>query len=639
MAYFKNMDVVNVTALPMVPVEEGLAQGARQNAARSHLADHVPSCLVGSIHQVNERIAEVDLTPKPLDDILAFERFELEKKALKEKSYRSSEDRGKILSHSVFICSGSEFRNVRSISIKRKTADKKLLAELYQYPEFNDSMPNELPNGVDFCDMVANVVRSERNPFTGKSFCSHKDLEKFLSSPPIRAIWLDSFWWIFHERYQQNREVQNKLFDRIAQQYAWLLFHGPRPHSEEAILKRLPSLLSKGLYTSFSCCFPQSWLNTHEFKSDICNTISLWISGIYPSPLGYDSWDYSNLDPERFWREGLMSRRRRRRKERKGGERERNINDHCQTQVLRKATQIRKISEARIYESMLPKKSHPACKIPAMSSNRFNIYGRSPLVVYFLLNYATLRQSGRDVLITRTEITKTFPHSALTYADVINLTLCNMKKRRDNLLHLTRFRCSEWTYFDEYLAELQDNFLRDIKNLDQREADKKRANRTFIPPSVLNEETLEKKPKEDQEKESAFLLSGSKKSSAGLESDTYDLRYGKFRGKIIQIFNIMSKKRGCKFNDDLRSEFPFIKKTKSDYNIDQIFNQEPPPPPGQNQFGSVDRASACGLKGPRREKGEEERHKWNDSSFPLSSHDESSSDDSDFSQIEPLQLP
>lgn len=46
MAYFKNMDVVNVTALPMVPVEEGLAQGARQNAARSHLADHVPCILL-----------------------------------------------------------------------------------------------------------------------------------------------------------------------------------------------------------------------------------------------------------------------------------------------------------------------------------------------------------------------------------------------------------------------------------------------------------------------------------------------------------------------------------------------------------------------------------------------------------------
>ncbi|ELK38598.1 hypothetical protein MDA_GLEAN10003105, partial [Myotis davidii] len=107
-------------------------------------------------------------------------------------------------------CSGSVSRNVRSISIKRRTADKKLLAELYHCPQFSDSKPNELPNGVDFCDMVANVVRSERNPFTGK---------------------------------------------------------------------RLPSLLSKGLYTSFSSCFPQSWLNTHDFKSYICNTMSLWISG------------------------------------------------------------------------------------------------------------------------------------------------------------------------------------------------------------------------------------------------------------------------------------------------------------------------------------------------------------------------
>lgn len=33
------------------------------------------------------------------------------------------------------------------------------------------------------------------------------------------------------------------------------------------------------MYTSFCCCFPQSWFNTHEFKSEICNTMNLWISG------------------------------------------------------------------------------------------------------------------------------------------------------------------------------------------------------------------------------------------------------------------------------------------------------------------------------------------------------------------------
>lgn len=60
-----------------------------------------------------------------------------------------------------------------------------------------------------------------------------------------------------------------------------------------------------------------------------------------------------------------------------------------------------------------PAQSHPACKIPAMTSNHFNIYGNSPLIVYFLLNYATLRQCGQDVLITRREITKIVPYPSL----------------------------------------------------------------------------------------------------------------------------------------------------------------------------------------------------------------------------------
>ncbi|KAM5250845.1 LOW QUALITY PROTEIN: uncharacterized protein RBU33_023714 [Hipposideros larvatus] len=135
------------------------------------------------------------------------------------------------------ICNGSESRNVKSFLMKRKTADKNLLAELYKCPEFNSSRPSKLPNGVDFCDMVDNVVQSERSPLSGKSFCSERELEKFLSSPSLTAIWLDSFWWIFHERYQPNREVQNKLFDRISQNYAFLLFRESRSNYEEAILK------------------------------------------------------------------------------------------------------------------------------------------------------------------------------------------------------------------------------------------------------------------------------------------------------------------------------------------------------------------------------------------------------------------
>lgn len=97
--------------------------------------------------------------------------------------------------------------------------------------------PNKLPNGVDFCDMVGNVIRSEKNPLSGKSYCSDRELEKFLCSPFLAAMWLDSFWWLFHERYQPDKEIQKKLFDRIARNYASLLFKMCRSHYEEALLK------------------------------------------------------------------------------------------------------------------------------------------------------------------------------------------------------------------------------------------------------------------------------------------------------------------------------------------------------------------------------------------------------------------
>uniref|UniRef100_A0A452FR99 Family with sequence similarity 227 member A n=1 Tax=Capra hircus TaxID=9925 RepID=A0A452FR99_CAPHI len=532
MAHFRRLHVINFTALPVVPLNEHLgvsliAQNALKDAARKNLKDNVPLCLVGSIQQVNQMIADADLSPNPLVHSLAIEKYEMEKKALKrERSRGGLADREKSEGKSQYICKGSEFRNVKSFIIKRKTADKNLLAELYQYPSFDDSKPNNLPNGVDFCDLVGNVILAEKNPLSGKSFCSGRELEKFLSSPSVRAIWLDSFWWIFHERYQ-----------------------------------RLPLLLSKALYTSFCCCFPQSWFNTHEFKSDICNTMSLWISGIYPCPHSYNSWDYSKLDPERFRREELMLQRRRLLKGRdlsfltarrysvwKAAQNRRTCCHHSadmnstnerassaqknsvdgpkehtyQTPVLRRPTkQVKRISAARELESMLPKQSYPACKSPPLTPNLFNIYGKSPLIVYFLLNYSTLQQHGQDLLMVRRERTKTIPYpfhateSTLTYAEVINLTLSNMKKRRENFHQLHWLHLSEWNYFDEYLKELQDNFLREVKNIDQRAKDKKKANHTFIQASTLFEDTPEKKSRRIYQKETEFILRKEKEERDG----------------------------------------------------------------------------------------------------------------------------
>ncbi|XP_049740398.1 protein FAM227A isoform X2 [Elephas maximus indicus] len=344
-------------------------------------------------------------------------------------------------------------------------------------------------------------------------------------------MWLDSFWWVFHERYQPNKEIQKKLFDRIARNYARLLFNEPRSHYEEALLKvsinhfrkrnhirrllalapvgvlskeqhqqkllskkeelRLPSLLSKGLYTSFCSCFPQSLFNTHEFKTDICNTMSLWISGIYPCPQSYNDWDYSELDPERFRREELMLQRKR----------------------LIKGREFSLFIHKRLScpKTVCGKKfcrtqSHPACKSPEMIANHFNIYGKSPLIVYFLQNYSILRQHGQDMLMVRREKTKSIPESTMRYADIITQALNNMKKRKDNLCLLNRLHWNEWNYFDQYLKEQQNHFLREVKNINQKAADKKKANHTFIPPSAFSEEYIDKKSRGGQQKETKFLL-------------------------------------------------------------------------------------------------------------------------------------
>uniref|UniRef100_A0A8C8YPB8 Family with sequence similarity 227 member A n=1 Tax=Prolemur simus TaxID=1328070 RepID=A0A8C8YPB8_PROSS len=535
------MEIINITALPVTPVDEDLAFSfiawhAMQSTVRKDSEDNPPSCLIGSVHQVNKTIGEIDLTFNPLANSLEIERFELEKKALREKSHASPGDRVQRQRKSQYSCKGTEFRIAKSYVTKRKTADKNLLAELYRYPKFDSSKPTKLPNGVDFCDMVGNVVRAERNTLSGKAFCSERELEKFLSSPSPRAMWLDSFWWIFHERYQPNQEVQNKLFDRIAQHYAFLLFCGPRSDYEENVARAL-----KGLYTSFCCCFPQSWFNTHEFKSDICNTISLWITGTRPRLQIYETWDYSELDTERFRREELLLQRKKifanfvlpslflslsfcplessnvnlsnekcssaKQNSEENTRAQNTAKEHFgRTLVLRKATQqVKRISAAREYENMLPRKSCPACKSPELTSNFLNIYGKSPLIVYFLHNYSTLQQHGEDVLIVRRERTKT-TESTPTYADVISMTLSSMKKRKDNFNQLYQLHWNEWSYFNDYLQELQDNFLRDVKNITQRAADIKKEIHMFIPCSSCNEEFPDKKPKGSRQKEVQFLL-------------------------------------------------------------------------------------------------------------------------------------
>ncbi|XP_055458941.1 protein FAM227A [Psammomys obesus] len=541
----KRLDSINAIALPIIPLDESqvVSASARkdlENAVRKQLQDHPPTCIIGSLSQVSQRVTEADTNYHRMDHTLAIEDYELEKKSIKERTHSSPGDRAKRPKEEPTIpCKGSEARNPRVNLTKRQTADKNLLAERHEHPPFDETKPNKLPNGVAFCDMVGNVIRSEKNTLSGKCFCSDRELEKFLSAPSPSAIWLDSFWWIFHERYQPNKEIQSKLFDRVARNYASLLMKTVRSHYEEALIKRLPSLLSKALYTSFCCCFPQSWFNTHEFKSEICNTMNLWISGTYPCPQSYNNWDYSELDPERFRREELLHRSSRlikgyRSDFQTGHPNEYNIQRLCRklrptpnsffplgkysrspfgcitltehfmaSPTSRKATQqVKRISETRACLSLYLKASHPACKNPKLISNQFNLYGESPLIVYFFLNYAELRKRGQDVLVSRREKTEMIPESAPTYADIIHQVMENMERRKRKLRELDRLHWNEWVYFKNYLKELKENCAREVALINKKAAEKKKANLTVL---LSLDDSSDKKPKGNTHIETTLL--------------------------------------------------------------------------------------------------------------------------------------
>lgn len=64
----KKMDVINVIALPMVPLDEHQvvsvnARKTLENSLKKQLQDHPPTCIIGSMSQVNQKITEIDLGP------------------------------------------------------------------------------------------------------------------------------------------------------------------------------------------------------------------------------------------------------------------------------------------------------------------------------------------------------------------------------------------------------------------------------------------------------------------------------------------------------------------------------------------------------------------------------------------------
>ncbi|KAM7178235.1 protein FAM227A isoform 1-T1 [Macrochelys suwanniensis] len=483
------MAALNNTS-PMIPFQE--AKETENLNMQQSLNEKPSLCPIGSMQKVNQKIAHLRLELEKfhtgdlvIEDLESLKKYSGQKSFRTEKKhFKASRDTGTHDRDRKEICSfaqkyehsmrasDSDPLTLTKLNYKKpqNTSEKNKMVELYQYPGYNEHEPTPLPNGTELADVIEKVVCAQRKSASGKTPFPSKMLQKFLTAPVSHAILLDSFWWFFLHLYQPNREIQGLLFDRIAKNYATLLFDCPRFCYQNALIKVFPSLLSQTLYTCFCSSFPRSWFNTHEFKSQLCNVLSEWMAGTLPVPGSYSSWDYSQLEPERFRREDLLSTKGKQKTEssvpfasskassnpektpqpfiqpyKKSMSLGQTVNKHQPDQtnldldskeVVHASMSLKGINPTmphdlqpekddlksawkqpqctfktrRLKIAPLHRESHPACQGPDFTWHLFNINGHSPLIQHFLRNYNVEPQSGQDILIHRREICKPIPY-------------------------------------------------------------------------------------------------------------------------------------------------------------------------------------------------------------------------------------
>ncbi|XP_078286748.1 protein FAM227A-like isoform X1 [Rhinoraja longicauda] len=177
---------------------------------------------------------------------------------------------------------------------KSKVAKPKLV-ELQRYPGFNPLEPTPLPNETALDQILYNVLKARSQ---GKKQTGYiADFKQLLNSTLMKNILLDCFWWFFLHIQQPQSSVQCQLFDRVSKNYVLLIMECWNWAFGDRFLQELSSSLSQAVFSSFSCSFPQSWIqfDNNEFKAKVCDVVYLWFGGIRPTPRIYKDWNCDAL--------------------------------------------------------------------------------------------------------------------------------------------------------------------------------------------------------------------------------------------------------------------------------------------------------------------------------------------------------
>ncbi|KAH9508440.1 hypothetical protein Btru_055243 [Bulinus truncatus] len=333
------MAVINRVGSPMNRLDESLDEAPEKINLRKQLLKAQQRTkspfVIGSIEDVNMKISKLDqklqsytaLVCESRASNLDDEKFTfLNTKGNMEYNKNTKETKEIHAFAGIYTMKSSlatdlseRVKNITKISMKPKLKTSSTIAkgeigkpkfvELCQYPGFNKEELTPLPVDLSPREFLSKALRASGQPCY-KPY-SKFEFDSLLYSARSEAIFLDIFWYVFVDEFQQSPATLAKLFDRIAHNYVSLMMFATNPFLRDLFFKSYPKLISQAVYSAFCFSFPDSFRQFGEsFKDYLTYLIYGWIAGLHPPPRNWLTWDMSALEPANLkHRENLMSKK------------------------------------------------------------------------------------------------------------------------------------------------------------------------------------------------------------------------------------------------------------------------------------------------------------------------------------------
>ncbi|XP_071257141.1 protein FAM227B-like [Salvelinus alpinus] len=297
----------------------------------------------------------------------------------------------------------------RIIKEQSEAVSRSLDIKDYDYPGFDVVEDTDIPGHPDALQHLDSVSEAQ-----GFNLGFLKIWRPFFLCDLSVAVLKDTFWWFFLHRFKPNVEEESQLFDRISGAFVSLLMT-VQMDLKDKLFKVYADCLAQAVYAAFYGAFPESMERLgHDFKTDLTDLISLWVSGVKPTLLSWQSWNLGWLDPVdtsgkshgesacdlQMEFEELVSSARR---------------------LSLSSTEKQKRGSIANADSRMDRKreSHYIGAGPEFQHVRFKPCGQSPLVSRYLHLQDIPTPAGSDTRrIRRTEITNLTP-SKPTYQEVL----------------------------------------------------------------------------------------------------------------------------------------------------------------------------------------------------------------------------